>query len=1329
MKSRRVLSSILMLVALPALVMMAGAGSHAVAEGADWPTWRYDAQNRAVSPHELAEELHLQWVRELPEPKRCWAFQFDDAEKLAFDVSYEPVVAGDTIFVASMVTDSITAYDTSTGDERWRFYADGPFRFAPVIAEGRLYAGCDDGFLYCLDADDGSLLWSFRNAPPQRWLLGNERLIDTWPVRGAPAVVDDTVFFTSGVWPFMGVFVNALDAETGEVIWTNTGTGSIYNLYQHRAAYGFGGVVPHGYLAVTEDKVLVPGGRATPAVFDRHTGELLFYHHATEIVGKGAGGYRVWAQGDWFFNHGLPVRDQTNFMYSLEDGAQFRTLSAQVVSEDHLLGVEGDELVAYAPEPEENDIWLENRLARRSLSRKYSLVELWRVEPEIDLTEVHLQAGGRIYASGPDGLVAALDLPEGDDAEPRLSWQSEVDGDVWRMIAAGGRLFVVTEQGSIHAFGAESGEVAVHRWEPRELTTAADGWAERAAGIIEQTGATEGYAMLWGLGGGRLMEELLRQSDLHIIAVEPDGAKVEQMRRRLSDAGLYGRRAAVLHGDPMEMQFSPYMASLVAVEDAQAAGIERGAEFAESVFHVLRPYGGAAWLPVDDAARDRLARLSERAGLENARIDGGEGFATLTREGPLPGAGSWTHQYGDAQNTNFSPDQFVRAPLGVLWYGGPSNHDVLPRHRAGPSPQVIEGRLFIMGPNTITARDVYTGRQIWQHRWDGVGHIFTCLDHEEEWQTGAMVFFGGTAGANATGSPYVSVEDGLYVTHGEVCRRLDPATGEVMAEFTLPDGSQWGHLMVHDDLLIAGADPQIFEEKPFGESNSWDGTSSDRLIVMDRHSGEVLWTREATYGFRHNAIIASGDTVFAIDNLSEQPLEILRRRGQEWTVEPFVVALDARTGEERWISDTDTFGTFLIFSEEHDILLQAGRRARIRLSDEPQNRIIAHRGADGSVIWDRQERCVSHPGVRGDMIIGIRGRTAICLLTGENLSRVNPVTGADAPWRYQRAYGCGTQTLGEHLITFRSSTAGYYDVERDGGTGNLGGFRAGCTNNLIIADGVLNAPDYTRTCTCSYPLQTSLGLVHMPEVEMWTYVPYDLDGHPVRRLGVNLGAPGHRMTDEGTLWVNHDPDPRGSLWDDYEDLREGGTIGSQLDLPVAFSGRRAGWYVEHPWRFDGADSYEWVAASGVEGTGDLRIRVADDAEEIAESSYVVRLHFAEPGEARPGERLANVFVQGRQVLREFDVVAESGAARRATVAEVSSVKATDVIRVAIASADGSKLPPVLSGVELLNEEAHAASPEAIDWASAAPSLFHQIVDGLREMIADGYATLATLLSR
>ena len=142
-----------------------------------------------------------------------------------------------------------------------------------------MFVASDDGYLYCLDAEHGRLLWKFRGGPSDRKILGNERLISTWPARGGPVVADGTVYFAAGIWPFMGIFIHALDAQHRQVVWTNDGDGSTYRKQPHQAD-SFAGVAPQGPLVVAGDRLLVPGGRSVPACYDRKTGKLLHYRLA-----------------------------------------------------------------------------------------------------------------------------------------------------------------------------------------------------------------------------------------------------------------------------------------------------------------------------------------------------------------------------------------------------------------------------------------------------------------------------------------------------------------------------------------------------------------------------------------------------------------------------------------------------------------------------------------------------------------------------------------------------------------------------------------------------------------------------------------------------------------------------------------------------------------------------------------------------------------------------------------------------------------------------------------------------------------------------------------
>jgi hypothetical protein len=290
--------------------------------------WRHDAGRSGVSEAPLPETLHLQWVRELPDPQPAWPAS---QTKLQFDRSYQPVVLGQRLFVGSTVNNSISAYETKSGNELWRFYTEGPVRFAPVAANGSVYAVSDDGHLYCLDAAHGTLRWKVNGGPAKRLIIGNDRLVSTWPARGGVVLADGVLYFTASIWPSMGIFIHAVDAQSGKIVWTNSETGSLYTVHPHGAA-SFGSIVPQGYLAVAGDYLVVPGGRSLPAVFHRKTGKLAHF----DFGGKSSGGFEVLAGGDCYWVGGE--------LFQLNDGLRLASLDPGLMTGTDFLAVDGRNL-------------------------------------------------------------------------------------------------------------------------------------------------------------------------------------------------------------------------------------------------------------------------------------------------------------------------------------------------------------------------------------------------------------------------------------------------------------------------------------------------------------------------------------------------------------------------------------------------------------------------------------------------------------------------------------------------------------------------------------------------------------------------------------------------------------------------------------------------------------------------------------------------------------------------------------------------------------------------------------------------------------------------
>ncbi|MBN2506033.1 MAG: PQQ-binding-like beta-propeller repeat protein [Verrucomicrobia bacterium] len=1362
----------------------------------DWPMWRHDAGRSAYSSEDLPATLHLHWVREYGPRVQAWDDPLNH-DLMSYDRIFEPVVLGDRMFIGFNDTDKVVALDIRSGKELWRFYTDGPVRLPPAAWNDRVYFTSDDGYVYCVSADRGTLHWKFLGGPSARKVLGNRRVISAWPARGGPVVRDGVVYFAASIWPFMGTFIYALDAATGTVVWVNDSTGAQY-IKQPHSAPAFAGVAPQGALVATRDTLLVPGGRSVPAAFDLKTGAFL--HFRIDDGGKGTGGSLVMANDTTFFVH---TRHRGVQDFDLKTGKKGKlTLNEPVLGRRHLYAgqdhsalqmkvIEAQRKIDAARYTElksrselREALYLEDaaslkkitnalasaakkvRDAQRELEKaREKLGTQWagqvvqclgadkHVQWEVaaDGTGDLIKAGSRLYAAGKDRIVA-IDPPTA--ARPaRVAWSHPVEGRVLRLLAARGRLFAVTLEGCILAFGAALGPAVTVSQTPQPLAPPPPGLAGQVRALVAEADAAEGYALAFGAGDGALLAALLEASRLHVVAVDPDPANVERLRRRMDEAGVYGTRVSVHAGDPLAFKAPAYLAQLVWVGGGAAVGLAQP-PWVRAAYRSVRPYGGSLWIACDPASQSACLEGLRAAQLSRARVTAGAFGVRVVREGPLPGSADWTHQYGDMANTVKSDDATVRLPLGVLWFGGNSNLDILPRHGHGPSEQVIGGRLFIQGMNCLSARDVYTGRVLWKVEIPDLGTEGMYYDDTYMDAPLSTVYNQRhIPGANARGANYVATLESVYVAVSNVCRVFSARTGERQRDIEMPRAAGqeaaplWGFIGMDKDILFGGAGFANYQQRfrgaaPAGLPSLYDLSASRGLVAFDRRTGAVLWRADARHSFLHNGIVAGNGRVYCLDRLPKSAESKLKRRGANPPGDYRIVAFDARTGRRLWEQAAPVFGSWLGFSAEHDLLLQAGASATDRLKDEVGRGMTVLRGRDGLVVWTNDLKysgpCILHHQLVITTPTSYKTSSgAFHLTNGTPHLLSNPLTGEAEPWRVYRTYGCNTPIASEYLLTFRSGAAGFYDLETHGGTGNFGGFKSGCSANLIAANGVLNAPDYTRTCSCAYQNQTSLALVHMPELELWTYNLYGAEltnRHRIKQVGLNFGAPGDRRADTGTLWLDHP---------------SVGGVSARLD--VALAGNGTNFFCRHASRMSG-DGPPWVLASGVRNIESLSIATClcppppsakkkrttksddedeedDDKDEDAGTDaaskaasktsfrnnrgggptasasapaagsqaafppavYTVRLYFAEPDGVLRGQRVFAVELQGNPVLSGLDIVAEAGGTHRGLVKTFENVVVTNAVSLRFVRAAGSLHGPVLCGVELLDESVQPAS--------------------------------------
>ena len=300
-------------------------------------------------------------------------------------------------------------------------------------------------------------------------------------------------------------------------------------------------------------------------------------------------------------------------------------------------------------------------------------------------------------------------------------------------------------------------------------------------------------------------------TNLRIIAFARD-AETTARFANLSGMRIYGSRVAVLTGMPAPS--AAFISQALVAAGSAATEVAEDVALLQSLFASVRPYGGALALELDGTSQTGFALP------EGAQVERSGNLTLLRRPGPLPGTDNWNHQYGNPANTVSSRDSLVKAPLGLLWFGGPSNLDILPRHGHGPPEQVVDGRLFIEGPDSLRANDVYTGRELWKIELPELGEYYDRTYHQP--------------GANALGTNFVVTSDTVYVVYRDHCIKLDPASGSRLGEIELPpveaDAEKptgWGFIAVQDDVIVAGASPMYFDGKGKpGDMDNWDGTTS-----------------------------------------------------------------------------------------------------------------------------------------------------------------------------------------------------------------------------------------------------------------------------------------------------------------------------------------------------------------------------------------------------------------------------------------------------------------------------------------------------------------------
>ncbi len=684
-------------------------------------------------------------------------------------------------------------------------------------------------------------------------------------------------------------------------------------------------------------------------------------------------------------------------------------------------------------------------------------------------------ASPNLQFAGGDGKVAIITAKDG-----KTAWTADVTGKAYSLAIAGGSLLVSTDQGVVYCFG--KGKSKPLGGEPRRVFPTTDAnitknFSEAAETILENLDAKLGYCLVMNAGDGRLCYELAKRSKLQIIGVESDAMKVAAARRAIDQAGYYGS-IAIHHSTSARLPYTDSIFNLV-VSDGQLGDLTPTQANVNEIARLVRPEGGVAAVKMP-LTQDLTTQEESAVKLEAPFTKSFTSVSTtLVKEwafievGSLPGVGQWTHMYAEPGNTACSNDKRVSGEMQLQWFGRPGPQQMLDRHHRTVPPLYSGGRLFIPGNDRFYGVDAYNGTVLWNVEIPDSRRVAAVRDS-------------GNAVATSTH---------LYVATAGYCWKLNAATGNVDAKFSVPakaDGERhWGYIANVGDQLFGSvtnttASQRGHSRKQINEAY-WDFipiVTSESFFSVDRQTGIQQWKYVPAVGAIITPTIAIGDgRVYFVESSNKETLTNGRDKLADLTGKGCqLVVLDSKTGMLQYRRDLDlaklqhaiflsyTNGKVIIVGSRNE-LAEGGTRNSVHYDT------LALAADNGEVIWkvsqnNRQDANGGH-GEQDHHPMIVRD----VIYVEPQAYDIN--SGKPTPnWKFKRGgHGCGTLSASADTIFFRAGNPTMCDLA----TGKISKVttttRPGCWINIIPAGGMLLIPEASSGCSCNFSVQTSLSFM------------------------------------------------------------------------------------------------------------------------------------------------------------------------------------------------------------------------------------------------------------
>jgi outer membrane protein assembly factor BamB len=331
----------------------------------------------------------------------------------------------------------------------WQFKTGENFGSSAAIVDGVVYVGCDDGFLYAINLEDGRLKWK---SEPALFAGNSTSKPLAAAIQSSPAVHQGLVFYGDED----GMF-HAVDQKTGKQKWTfktdaeiisspnPTGDRVLFGSYDgnlYCLGVKDGALIwkvktegrVHGTPGIFEDKVVVAGCDEKLRVVRLSDGAAV----AAVPMGSVSGASAAILRGDVHvgtFGNQVHCMDLASgkFKWTFDNADKDFPFYASAAVTDSLVVIGGRDKFIHA-------------IDRKTGKQRWSFKTRSRVDSSAVI------AGDRAFVGSSDGNLYALALSDGQE-----TWRFETGSGITASpVASAGRLVVGTEDGILYCFGEKS---------------------------------------------------------------------------------------------------------------------------------------------------------------------------------------------------------------------------------------------------------------------------------------------------------------------------------------------------------------------------------------------------------------------------------------------------------------------------------------------------------------------------------------------------------------------------------------------------------------------------------------------------------------------------------------------------------------------------------------------------------------------------------------------------------------------------------------------------------------------------------------------------------